>query len=156
MSVKRRTFLKGTMATSALGAAVGTGLLQPRAAIAAWSEKAFSAKKVDEAIAGLFGNGATKESGEIKLVAPDIAENGAVVPISVTTSLKNVETISILVEKNPAPLACSFNFSGPLEGYVSTRIKMGETSDVYAVVKAGGQVYSTKKTVKVTIGGCGG
>ncbi|MEK6749024.1 MAG: thiosulfate oxidation carrier protein SoxY [Pseudomonadota bacterium] len=156
MSVKRRSFLKGTVATSALGVAVGSGLLQPRAAWAAWSEKAFSAKKVDEAIAGLYGSATTKDSSEIKLTVPDIAENGAVVPISVTTSLKNVESIAILVEKNPAPLTGGFNFSGNLEGYVSTRIKMGETSDVYAVVKAGGQVYSTKKMVKVTIGGCGG
>ncbi|NIA01263.1 MAG: thiosulfate oxidation carrier protein SoxY, partial [Planctomycetia bacterium] len=84
------------------------------------------------------------------------AENGAVVPVSVTTSIDGVESISILAEKNAAPMTASFVLGAGTEGFVSTRIKMGKTSSIIAVVKAGGKLYSTGKEVKVTIGGCGG
>jgi sulfur-oxidizing protein SoxY len=96
------------------------------------------------------------DSGDISIKAPDIAENGAVVPVSVTTKLGSLESISILADKNASPLAASFDLGATAQGYVSTRIKMGKTSTVIAVVKSGGKLYSAKKSVKVTIGGCGG
>jgi sulfur-oxidizing protein SoxY len=95
------------------------------------------------------------ESKDIVITAPDIAENGAVVPIAVTSKLPNTQQISILAEKNPFPLAATFDVSGAGEGYVSTRIKMGQTSDVWAVVKAGGKFFTARKEVKITVGGCG-
>jgi sulfur-oxidizing protein SoxY len=154
--MKRRTFLKGTMATSMVGVAVGAGLLSPRVVLAAWPESAFSSKNVDDALNALHGTANQSASSDIKIKAPDIAENGAVVPITVSTGMSGVETISVMVEKNPQPLACNFNMGSNTEGFVSTRIKMGKTSDVVAVVKSGGKLYSANKKVKVTIGGCGG
>ena len=156
MSIKRRTFLKGSAATGALGFAVGAGLLKPSAVMAAWPQNAFDAKSASDAMSALFGS-STAKSGDVSIKAPDIAENGAVVPVSVSTKIQNVESIAILVEKNPQPLTCSFELKGNIDGFVSTRIKMGETSDIIAVVKsADGSLVSSQKTVKVTIGGCGG
>ena len=155
MSMKRRTFLKGTVATGALGFALGAGLLKPTAVLAAYPEDAFKAEKIEDALNALFGSSSAKD-GDIKIKAPDIAENGAVVPVTVSTKIQNVESISLLVEKNPQPLGASYNLVGNIDGFVATRIKMRETSDVIAVVKAGGDIFSAKKTVKVTIGGCGG
>jgi sulfur-oxidizing protein SoxY len=156
MNHNRRTLLKGTMAASATGLAISAGLLTPKAVLAAWPKTAFEAKDVDAALAASQGSSNTSESKKIKLKAPDIAENGAVVPITVTSGISGTETITVLVAKNALPLAATFNLGSSTEGYISTRIKMGKTSDVVAVVKAGGKLYSTKKQVKVTIGGCGG
>jgi len=87
---------------------------------------------------------------------PDIAENGAVVPVTVSTDLADVESISVVVDNNPTPLAASFDLNPKMVPVVSVRIKMGQSSNVRAIVKAGGNLYSTSKEVKVTIGGCGG
>ena len=154
--MKRRTFLKGSVAAGAMGAAMGAGLLTPRLVLAAWPTAAFDAKSVDSALDALTGSHALQGSDKISIRAPDIAENGAVVPISVTSDIPNIESISIIAEKNASPLTCSFNLGKGALGFVSTRIKMGKTSSVIAVVKAGGKLYSTGKEVKVTIGGCGG
>lgn len=154
--MKRRTFLKGTLATSMVGVAVSAGMLAPRAVLAAWPESSFAAKKVDDAINAIYGSPSHKDSGDIKIKAPDIAENGAVVPITVSTKMSNVEGISVLVTENPQPLCCNFELASNAQGFVSTRIKMGKTSDVVAVIKSGGKLFSANKKVKVTIGGCGG
>ena len=154
--MKRRTFLQGTIASSMVGAAVSAGLLTPRMVLAAWPESAFKAKSVDDSMNALFKSVNHSPSSDIKIKAPDIAENGAVVPITVSTSLAKVEQISVLVEKNPSPLAADFVLAANAEGFVSTRVKMGKTSDLIAIVKSGGKLFSAKKTVKVTIGGCGG
>jgi sulfur-oxidizing protein SoxY len=154
--VKRRLLLKATLAGGVVGVAVGAGLLRPRAVLAAWPEQAFQAKSVDEALQGLYGNAQLTESDEIKLKAPDIAENGAVVPVTVSTSLPNVESIGIVIQKNGRPLAADFKLTPRVMGTVSTRVKVAESSKIMAVVKSNGELYSTAKDVKVTIGGCGG
>jgi len=156
MNNNRRILLKGTLAAGAAGMAISAGLLTPKAVMAAWPKAAFEAKDVDAALNAALGSSSTSDSSKIKLKAPDIAENGAVVPITVTSSISGTESISILVAKNASPMTATFNLGANTEGYVSTRIKMGKTSDVVAVVKAGGKLFSTKKQVKVTIGGCGG
>ena len=156
MSMNRRFFLKGSMAAGALGVAVGAGLLTPRSVLAAWPKEAFEAKKVADALNALHGSSDVAESADIKIKAPDIAENGAVVPITVSTAMAGVESISIIAANNPVPLVASYNLGEGAVGFVSTRIKMGKTSDVIAVVKAGGKLHSNRKEVKVTIGGCGG
>ena len=153
---KRRILLKGSLAATTLGVAAGAGLLTPKAVLAAWSEAAFGAKSVPDALKALMGSDQMEESGDIKIKAPDIAENGAVVPVTVSTSIEGVESIAIIAVNNPSPLIASFNLGEGAEGFVSTRIKMGKSGDVVAVVKAGGKLLSTKKEVKVTIGGCGG
>jgi len=155
-SMKRRVFLKSSLAASAVGAAVGAGLLTPQAVLAAWPKAAFESKKVEDAMSNLLGTAASQASGDISIKAPDIAENGAVVPVTVSTSISGVESIAILAEKNPSPLAASFDLGKGTQGFVSTRIKMGKTGDVIGVVKAGGKLYAARKGVKVTIGGCGG
>jgi sulfur-oxidizing protein SoxY len=136
--------------------AVGAGLVSPRQVLAAWPKAAFEAKNIEDAMKGVVGSDLSTPSDAIQLDAPDIAENGAVVPVKVTANMDGVESITILSEQNQTPLVASFNMHKGAQGYISTRIKMGKTSDVIAVVKAGGKVYSTRKNVKVTIGGCGG
>jgi sulfur-oxidizing protein SoxY len=155
--MKRRIFLKGSLAAGTMGVALGAGLLTPQAVFAAWPKAAFESKKLPEALKALLGSDQHAESGEIKIKAPDIAENGAVVPITVSTGLTGVASISIVAANNPVPLVASFNLGEGAEGFVSTRIKMGKTGDVIALVKqADGKISSAKKEVKVTIGGCGG
>jgi sulfur-oxidizing protein SoxY len=95
------------------------------------------------------------ETRDIAITAPDIAENGAVVPVAVTSKIANTQAISILAEKNPFPLAASFDIANGAEPYASVRIKMGQTSNVRAIVKADGKFYTAVKEVKVTVGGCG-
>ena len=149
---RRRLLLRGTLGAGALA---GAGLLAPKAVLAAWSKEAFSAKSTDEAMGALLG-GQASASDAVSIKAPDIAENGAVVPITVTTTAGDVESISIFISNNPSPLAANFVLGAGASGYAATRVKMGKTSDVVAVVKAGGSLQSATKEVKVTIGGCGG
>jgi sulfur-oxidizing protein SoxY len=156
MNKNRRVLLKGTFAAGATGIAISAGLLTPKTVLAAWPKAAFEAKDANAAIEASLGSSTVTESSDVKLKAPDIAENGAVVPITVTSSIANTEAISIVVKENGTPLAATFNLGATTKGDVSTRIKMGKTSDVTAVVKAGGKLYSASKNVKVTIGGCGG
>ena len=156
MNSKRRTLLKGTLAAGAAGVAASAGLLAPRTVLAAWPKSAFSAKGVEASLTELYGKGAPADAKNIKIKAPDIAENGAVVPVTISSTIANAESISIFVAKNPQPLTSSYALGSGTQAYVGTRIKMGKTSDVVAVIKAGGKLYSAKKEVKVTIGGCGG
>ena len=156
-NMKRRIFLKGSLAAGTVGIAVGAGLLAPQAVMAAWPKSAFAAKNVADALGGSLGGTQTEASEMIKIKAPDIAENGAVVPVSVEASgIAGAESIALLAEKNGTPLVATFVLGAGGVADVSTRIKMGETSDVIAVVKSGGKLYSNRKSVKVTIGGCGG
>lgn len=156
MNHNRRVLLKGTLAAGATGIAISAGLLTPKVVLAAWPKAAFEAKDANAALEASLGSSTTTESSEIKLKAPDIAENGAVVPVTITSEIANTEAISIIVANNATPLTATFNLAANTKGFVSTRIKMGKTSDVTAVIKAGGKLYSTSKNVKVTIGGCGG
>lgn len=156
MNIKRRVFLKGSLAAGTVGVAVGAGLLAPQAVVAAWNEKAFKAESVDDALAAAMGEASNTASDAIKIKAPDIAENGAVVPVSVSTDMADVESIALLAEGNNTPLVATFMLGEGAIADVSTRIKMGKTSDVIAIVKSGGKLHSARKSVKVTIGGCGG
>ncbi len=155
--MKRRSFLKGTLATGAAAVAVNAGLLTPNTVLADWNKKAFEAKSTDDAISAVYGSAGAADSGDVKLKAPAIAENGAVTPVTVdATGIDGVESISILASKNPQPMVCEYSFAGSAQGFVSTRIKMGQTMNVIAVVKAGGKLLKAQQEVKVTIGGCGG
>ena len=149
MNTRRRHFMAGA------GALAATGLIGSRAAeAAAWNKAGFESKAVSDTLRNLGAAGAA-ESRDIVITAPDIAENGAVVPIAVTSKIPNTQSISIIAEKNPFPLAATFDVSNGAEPYASVRIKMGQTSDVRALVKAGGRFYTAAKEVKVTVGGCG-
>jgi len=149
----RRDMMARSAAVAALLA--GAGVL-PAHAQSAWNKAAFEGKSVDEAIKGL-GIAKPVESKDIAFTAPDIAENGAVVPIAVSTTLPGVKRIAFLVEKNPTTLAGVFEFTDAVETSVATRIKMGQSSNVLAVAIMGdGKVFYAQKDVKVTLGGCGG
>ena len=156
MNNKRRILMKGGLAASTVGIAVGAGLLTPRSVLAKWPEKSFQAENISAAMRNRLGSDQTSESGDIKIKAPDIAENGAVVPIEVSSTLPGVTSVAVLVEENARPLTASYELGTNTEPFISNRIKMGKTSNVIAIVKADGKLYSTKKSVKVTIGGCGG
>ena len=155
MNALRRNVLKGATGAGAIAVAVAAGLLKPTQAMAAWNKAAFEAKNVADAMKGLDASGPA-DSKDITIKAPDIAENGAVVPVEVTSGIAGTTAIAILAEKNASPLVGNFDLSGGAQGFISTRIKMGQTSLVRAVVKAGGKSYTAAKEVKVTIGGCGG
>jgi sulfur-oxidizing protein SoxY len=155
MNILRRNVLKGAGAAGAVSVAMAAGLLKPGAVFAAdWNKAAFESKDLGAVMNAVGGVGAA--AGDISVKAPDIAENGAVVPVEITSNIAGTESITIIGEKNTQPLIAQFNLSNGAQGYVSTRIKMGNTSNVRALVKAGGKMYTAAKEVKVTIGGCGG
>lgn len=156
MDRQRRIFLGRAVAASTVMLAMGTGLLTPSRVIAAWPEKAFSQKTVDTAIQALFGSNTYEDSKDISLKTPDIAENGAVVPVKVRTTIAGAESISVIAYENVRPLAVTADFAGNARPALSTRVKLGKTSKILALVKANGKVYGASRTVKVTIGGCGG
>ena len=156
MNHQRRQVLKGAGAAGAVGVAMAAGLLKPTAVYAApWNQAGFEARSLADALKSINAVGAA-ESAQITVKAPDIAENGAVVPVEVTSAIPATESIAIVGEKNNLPLVAQFDLMNGAEGFVSTRIKLGSTSNVRAVVKAGGKMYTAAKEVKVTIGGCGG
>jgi sulfur-oxidizing protein SoxY len=156
MNLLRRKFVKTATFVGATVAVGSTALLMPQRAIGAYAKAAFEAKDVDTALNESLGSASHTASGDINLKAPDIAENGAVVPITVSTDMAGVTGISIVAVANQSPLTSTYVLSSESEPFVSTRIKMAKTSEVLAVVKADGKLYSTSKEVKVTIGGCGG
>jgi sulfur-oxidizing protein SoxY len=156
MISSRRLFLKQTSVAGTAAVALGAGLLTPHALLAEWNEAAFKEKDVDAAIKAMTGSASSEESDKIHIKAPDIAENGGVVPVSVTSDLEGVTDILILAPNNPVPMVAAFSLGEGAEAFARTNIKMGKTGDVVAVVKAGDKTYTARKAVKVTIGGCGG
>ena len=153
MNPLRRSLLKIFTATATLAA---TGMLDVRAALAAaWNKAGFESKTSADALKSLGVTNAAV-SKDVQITAPEIAENGAQVPITVLSKIPNTQSISIVIDKNPFPLSSTFDFSNGADSYVSTRLKMGQTSNIVALVKADGKFFTATKEVKVTIGGCGG
>lgn len=155
MNSGRRNVLKGTGGAAVLGLAMAAGLFKPGSAWADWNKAAFDTKSLNDAVKALGGATAV-ESKDITIASPDIAENGAVVPFTISSKLPKTETMAVLVEKNPNILAANFTIPDGTEPWVNTRVKMGQTSNVIALVKADGKYYYASKEVKVTLGGCGG
>tara|TARA_B100000427_G_scaffold210089_1_gene175086 strand:- start:1790 stop:2254 length:465 start_codon:yes stop_codon:yes gene_type:complete len=154
--MNRRNFLKKTLLTTAVIGTSASILIIPKNVHAAWPKAAFDKKDLSGALETLYGGTSIVESTKVKLKAPDIAENGAIVPINVKTNLKNVESIMIFVEENPQPLSSGYKLTSLSEPKIGTRLKMGKTTKVMAAVKSDGKIYTASKEVKVTIGGCGG
>jgi sulfur-oxidizing protein SoxY len=153
----RRDFLKTS--GGLVGLLVAAGFLGPQAQAQAqaqeWNQAAFETKNLEELVKVLGGSGA-QESADVVIVAPDIAENGAVVPIGVASKLDKTVAIAILVEKNPNVLAANFSIPDGTLPDVQTRVKMAQTSNVFALIKADGKFYYAAKEIKITLGGCGG
>jgi sulfur-oxidizing protein SoxY len=150
MNDQRRSLLKYS---AVFGLMASTGLIS-LAQAQEWNKAAFEGKSLDE-VFKILSSGSPEKSAAVTLNAPDIAENGAVVPVGISTTLK-VEQMAILVEKNPSALAAQFFIPAGSDPFVTTRIKMGQTSNVYGLVKADGKWLMAVKEVKVTLGGCGG
>ena len=157
MDALRRTLLKGAGATGALAAALAARVLKPSQVLAAdINRAAFEFMDLAGALKGIGAAGAA-ESKDVVIRAPDIAENGAVVPVDVASNIPNTISLAVLVDKNPFPLTTAFDFANGAVPEMALRVKMGQTSLVEAVAKtADGKFYIAKKEVKVTVGGCGG
>ncbi|KWV44546.1 thiosulfate oxidation carrier protein SoxY [Bradyrhizobium macuxiense] len=153
----RRMVLKGAGVAALIGLGVVSFDARPALAAAndAYPKEAFKQKNEADAIKLLYGKTA-EPSDKVKMDAPEIAENGAVVPISATTTLSDVTSITFLVSENPIALIASYRIPDGTLPSVSNRIKMAKTSNVIVIVEAGGKLYSATKEVKVTVGGCGG
>ena len=150
----RRKFVRKASLFAA--AVLAAGWSYPARLLAAqWNKPAFDAKLLDEALKSIGATSAI-ESTQIELKAPEIAENGAIVPVEITSRIPGTQSIYIIAEKNPQPLVAIFDILPGLEPFISTRIKMGESAKVRVLVKAAGKFYVTSQEVKVTIGGCGG
>jgi len=156
MNENRRQILTRAGGTGVLAAAFAAGVLRPGDLLAAgWNKDAFGSKTLADALKNL-GAASAADSKDILIEAPQIAENGAVVPIEITSNLPNTRSLVVLIEKNPFPLAAKFDFLEGAVPFVKVNVKMGESSNVRVVAEAGGKHYVAVKEVKVTIGGCGG
>ncbi len=155
MNLSRRRSLQAASGMGMYAALVAVGVLRAGPASAQQFNAAFQTKSIADTLKAL-GVGSTTDSKDVIINSPDIAENGAVVPVGIRSNLPKTEMIALLVEKNPGALAGAFTLLEGAEPDVNMRIKMGQSSDVYALVKADGKFYMTKKEIKVTLGGCGG
>ena len=156
MDHDRREALRRGGAVSLLTLVAAAGWLPRDAAAETWNKDAFATHSLDETMKALGGTLPVPSKDVVFFSTPDIAENGAVVPIGITSNVPKTESIAILVEKNPNMLAAVFDVPPGTEPSLSTRIKMGQTSNVYALVKADGKYFVAAKEIKVTLGGCGG
>ena len=157
--MERREFMNKSGAAAAIGLAAGAGLRPATAAAqdaaVAWNKAAFESKTLADTVKAM-GGGTAVESSDLVLQAPEIAENGAMVRIGAQSHLPATTQLALLVEKNPNALAAMFDLPDGTDANVSTSVKMGQSSNVYAVAKAGDKFYYAVKEVKVTLGGCGG
>ncbi len=155
MNNQRRTVLKSCSGAALLSILASAGIITPGMALAEWNKAAFDAKSMADTLKAL-GAGTPTETKDVQVTGPDIAENGTVVPVGVSATLPNVTMVAILIEKNPNALAASFTLPEGTEANVQTRVKMGQTSNFYALVKSGNKLFMATKEIKVTLGGCGG
>ena len=155
MDIERRRVLKGTGTAGMLAAAFAAGILKPSALLAAWNQRAFDAKSLADALeaSGLSGAALSKS---IVIEAPDFAEDGAFVPVQITSNIAGTEAIAIVIDKNPYPYIARFDLSGGAQPFVALRVRVAESSPLRVLVAAGGKHYGATKDVKVTAGGCGG
>lgn len=150
MALSRRTFVRASLVGTALGA------VYSQTSNAALPGAVLNASTPIEAIRAALGDGKTAPDERITVGVPDRAENGDVVPLSVTADFNDVQRITLVAEKNPVPIIASFRLAPEVEGFVATRVKLAETGNVTAFVESGGKLYSGTKVVQVVIGGCGG
>ncbi len=155
MNNQRRNVLKSGSGAALLTVLAAAGIITPGMALADWNKAAFDAKSMADTLKAI-GAGTPADSKDVQVTGPDIAENGAVVPVGVSSTLPNITMVAILIEKNPNALSAVFNLPEGTEANVQTRVKMGQTSNVYALVKSDGKFFMATKEIKVTLGGCGG
>ncbi len=153
--MKRRSLLKGSVAASTLLVAAGAGILKPAQLLAAeYPASTFNSTDINSALNAVFGTTDVADSADIKIKAPVQAENGAVVPVKITA--KGAEQMAVVVEGNPQPLVMTLDIKEGATGYISGRVKMGQTSNLTCYAKQGGKITKASQEIKVTVGGCGG
>ncbi len=155
MIITRRNFISSLLSSAAIMLAGAGSLLKPVLTFAEWSIDAFSAETEKDALDAFFPGLKITPSNAITIGVHDLIENGSVVPLKIKTDLPNVESITIMVEKNPNPMIANFNLTPACAGFIATRIKVGEPSNITAIVKSDGKLFSAKKFVEVVEGGCG-
>ena len=156
MFKSRREFIKSVLSIGAYSLTLASGILHSSLANAQWIKEKFSHDTYENTLTTLFKDAEFIDSSKIKFSRlPRVAENGAVVPIKISSSIKNVDKIYILVENNPFPLSAEFYLSPAVKPQVSARLRMAETSDVIVIIEAEGKLYRKSKNVKVSVGGCG-
>lgn len=157
MDRRRRQVLKSGGGVTLLTLIAAAGWLKPGDAVAQeWNKAAFDTRSMADTMRALGGGEPAQSKDIVFFQTPDIAENGAVVPVGITSNIPKTESIAVLVEKNPNMLAAVFDIPTGTEPSISTRVKMAQSSNIYALVKADGKYFVAAKDVKVTIGGCGG
>lgn len=154
---QRRTVLKSLLSASTLALVAASGLLLPQRVLAHWPTDAFNAQTVEDALMALLGHAEIIDDSVVQFKVgspPSYAVNGASVPIEIQSTLKDIERIAVLVDKNPNPLAMSLDFTPAVRLPFKSMIKIAEDSLVIAVISAGGKLYKTSRMVEVDIGGC--
>jgi len=155
MDETRRIFIKRATSLSLISLAATAGLISPNLAKAAAFKSPFDATNIDDALSSLSAGVTIENSDKIELKVPKVAENGALVPITVSSSLNNVKSIAVFAEKNPQPLVARFELGEYTNPVVGARIKMAKTSQISVILSAENRLYTTRKLVNVTVGGCG-
>ena len=153
--LNRRLFLRAASAVGVLCLGAVGGLL-PRSARAAWPQAGFDARDVKELMSALFKDAAASPSSSVQVLAPEIAENGTVVPITIKTTLPKIESITLVAEGNPRPLAAVFRPDARASSMIGIRVKLAKTQAVTAIVRSDGKLYKASKEINVSVGGCGG
>ena len=152
--LQRRTFLKKLSASSLYILTIGAFQNRPLKGWAKWNQEAFQAKEFQKSVKAIYGSTPIESTDQIKIEAPDVAENGASVPITVSTSIKDIENISIFIENNPLPLIASYNLRQYAIPNFSVRVKIAKSSPIHVVVKSQGKLLSSSKKIHVSVGGC--
>lgn len=155
MEKQRRNVLKTGSGAALLGLLAAAGIIRPGMALAEWNKAAFEAKSMAATLKAI-GAASPVDSTDVQIGGPDIAENGAAVNLAISSTLPNVTMIAILIEKNPNALAVVFRLPEGTQAYVQTRVKMAQSSNVYALVRSGDRFFMANKEIKVTLGGCAG
>lgn len=155
MQLSRRIFLQQGLTKGLLALAVSSGLMTPRVVVAIWPKSAFHSNSVAEVINHIYGDNQPQKSPQITIHAANLAENGAIVPIKVTTDLPHVSSITLLVKDNPTPLVAHFTLGPRLRPFLSTRIKMQQSSQLIVLIKSADTLYMAQKMILVTVSGCG-
>ncbi len=153
---QRRRLLSGALGLGGVGTAVGVGLLAPSKALSGWLEGPIMSTDLDEALAEALGSADYEQTDRIRIDAPEVAENGETVPVTVEASLEEVDQLAILVPENTSPVSSILELGGRTRPKISQRIQMADTSDVVAIARSNGQLFGNSRQVQVTVGGCGG
>ena len=152
--LQRRTFLKKLSDSSLYILTIGAFLNHPLKGWAKWNQEAFQAKEFQKSVKAIYGSTPIESTDQIKIEAPDVAENGLSVPVSVSSSIKQIENLSIFIENNPLPLIANYHLKEEMIPEFSMRVKVAKSSNIHVMVQTADKLYSSTRKIQVTLGGC--